>query len=96
MRIVQKVIRGLCHYHGVMSPVSDERVWADVLKYKVPQWFLDQMEHHHWEQDIAEYRYQVLNEPPIQLAWLIKFYKRRTFIGMVSTSEDGFSENGSA
>ena len=94
MRIVRKVIRGLCHYHGVMSPVSDERVWADVLKYKVPQEFLDQMEHHHREQDIAEYRYQVLNEPPIHSAWLITFYKRRTFIGMVSTSEDGFPENG--
>jgi hypothetical protein len=94
MRIVRKVIRGLCHYHGVMSPVSDERVWADVLKYVVPQEFLDQMEHHHREQDIARYRYQVLSEPPIHSVWLITFYERRTFIGMVSTLENGFPENG--
>jgi hypothetical protein len=93
MRIVRKVIRGLCHYHGIVSPVSDQRVWADVLRrYAVPRGFLDQMEHQHREKDIAEYRYQVLDDPPIHSGWLITFFERRTFIGMVSTSEGGFAE----
>jgi hypothetical protein len=92
MRVVRKVIRGLCHYHRIMSPVSDQRVWADVLRYRVPPEFLSEMEYHHREKDIAEYRYQILDEPPIHSAWLITFFERRTFIGMVSTSKDGFSE----
>lgn len=94
MRIVRKVIRGLCHHHGIMSPVSDQRVWADVLKYTVPCEFLNQMKHHHREKDVAKYRYQVLDDPSIHSAWLITFFERRTFIGMVSTSEGGFPENG--
>jgi len=94
MRIVRKVIRGLCHYHSVMSPVSDKRVWATVQRYQVPRAFLDEMEHHHREEDIAKYSYCVLNEPPIHSVWLITFYQRRTFIGMVSTLENGFPETG--
>jgi hypothetical protein len=94
MRIVRKVIRGLCHYHRIMSPVSDQRVWADVLRYRVPPEFLNEMEYHHREKDIAKYRYQILDDPPIHSAWLITFFERRTFIGMVSTLKDGFPEEG--
>lgn len=92
MRVVRKVIRGLCCYHRVMSSVSDRRVWADVLKYHVPQRFLDQMEYHACERDIAEYRYIVLDEPPIHSAWLLTFFEECTFIGMVSMTEDGFRD----
>ena len=92
MRIVRKIIRGLCHHHGIMSPVSDERVWADVLKYVVPPQFLKSMICEHREKDIFEYRYQVLKEAGIHSCWLLTFFERRTFIGMVSMSQDGFSE----
>ena len=92
MRVIRKVIRGLCHYHHVMSPVSDQRVWADVLKYEVPQEFRDQMQCDHREEDIVEYRYEVLDHPVIHSAWLLTFFKRCTFIGVVFTSEDGFAE----
>jgi hypothetical protein len=92
MRVARKAIRGLCHYHQVMSPVSDRRVWADVLRYEIPQELLKEMEYHHREKGIVEYRYQVLNDPLIHSVWLLTFFERRTFIGMVSTSEDGFPE----
>ncbi len=62
MRVVRKIIRGLCSYHKVMSPVSDKQVWADILKYVVPQELLNQLTSYHREQDIVEYRYQVMNE----------------------------------
>jgi hypothetical protein len=91
VRVVKKVIRGLCYHHNVMWPISDHHVWADVMKYVIPQEFLDQMEYHHREQDIAEYRYQVLNENEINSAWLITFFQRVTFIGLVSMSENGFA-----
>lgn len=89
VRIVKKVIRGLCHYHDVMSAVSEKRVWVDVLKYQISEEFLSEMAYEHREQDIAEYRYQVLRESGIDSAWLITFFQRVTFVGIVSLSEDG-------
>ena len=61
MRVVRKVIRGLCYYHRVISPISDQRIWADVLKYPVPQEFLDEMGYAHRENDIVEYRWEILD-----------------------------------
>ena len=89
IRIVKKIVRGLCHHHRVMSAVSERRVWVDVLKYSIPEEFLSQMTYEHREHDIAEYQYQVLCESGIHSAWLITFFQRVTFIGMVSQSEDG-------
>lgn len=89
VRIVKKVIRGLCHHHGVISAVSERRVWVDVLKYQISEEFMSEMAYEHREQDIAEYRYQVLRELGIHSAWLITFFQRVTFVGMVSLSEDG-------
>jgi hypothetical protein len=90
VRVVRKIVRGLCYEHKVMTPVSDKRVWVDILNKAVPQEFLDQMKYHHREQDIAEYRYQSLNEDGINSAWLITFFERVTFIALVSMSEHGF------
>lgn len=90
IRVVRKAIKGLCYYHKVLTHVSDSRIWADVLKYVIVPEFLDQMSHHHREQDIVEYRYQVLNEHGINSAWLITFFGRVPFIGLVSASENGF------
>jgi hypothetical protein len=72
-----------------MSAVSEKRVWANILNYHILEEFLSQMTYAHREQDIAEYQYQVLCETGIHSAWLIRFFQRVTFIGMVSLSEDG-------
>ena len=90
IRIVRKVVRGLCYHHHVIWPVSDQQVWADVMKFVVPQQFLDEMAYCHREKDIIEYRYQVLNESEIHTAWLLTFFERCTFIALVSISKDGF------
>jgi hypothetical protein len=92
IRVVKKVIKGLCFHHKVLSPVSDKRIWADILKYAVVPEFVYQMSHHHREQDIVEYRYQVLNEYGIHSAWLMTFFEKVSFIGLVSISKDGFQQ----
>jgi hypothetical protein len=89
IRIVKKVIRGLLYHHLGISAVSEKRLWIDVLKYQISEEFLSEMMYEHREQDIAEYRYQVLRESGIHSAWLITFFQRITFIGTVSLSEDG-------
>jgi len=91
IRVIKKVVRGLCQYHNIIWPISDQRVWVDILKYQVPTNLLNQMQYHHREQDIAEYHYQIFNDSEINSAWLITFFQRVTFIGLVTTSESGFS-----
>ncbi|MGH2361790.1 MAG: hypothetical protein ACRDGM_14770 [bacterium] len=84
LRIIRKIVRGLWHHHGIMSPVHDQQVRADVLKYGVPAELLAEMSYHHLEKDIFEYRYTVLGESEIHSAWLLTFFERRTFIATVA------------
>jgi hypothetical protein len=92
IRVMKKIIRGLSHYHNVMSAVPESRVWADVVKYQVPDDFLAQMTYAHREPDVAEYRYSVIGEVGIQSAWLVTFFERVTFIGIVASSDGGLYE----
>lgn len=94
MRIIRKIVRGLCHHHGIMSPVHDRQVRADVLKYVVPAEFLAEMSYHHLEKDIFEYRYAVLDESGIHSAWLLTFFERRTFIATVAPLQPLSETNG--
>ncbi|MGD0877609.1 MAG: hypothetical protein ABSA01_05610 [Anaerolineales bacterium] len=82
LRVIKKVVRGLCYYHNVVWPISDKRVWVDVLKYDIRNTLFNQMEYHHREQDIAEYRYHVVNDDKINSEWLITFFQRVTFVGL--------------
>ncbi len=89
LRIVKKIVRGLCHHHHVMSAVSERRVWVTDFKDRIPEDVLSPMTKEHREQDIIEYRYQVFCELGIHSAWVITFFQRITFIGLVSLSKDG-------
>ena len=92
IRVVKKVVRGLSHYHKVLSAVPESRVWADVMKYRMPDEFFAQMTYAHREPDVAEYRYAVIEEDGIQSAWLMTFFKRITFIGIVASSDGSLYE----
>ncbi|MEK6675633.1 MAG: hypothetical protein AABZ47_08270 [Planctomycetota bacterium] len=92
VRVVKKVVRGLSHHHNILSGVPESRVWVDVMKYRMPDEFLVQMEYAHRERDIAEYRYSIIEEVGIQSAWLMTFFERVTFIGIVSSAEGGVFE----
>jgi hypothetical protein len=85
VRIIRKIVRGLCHFHGVGTAVEEHRVWVDVLKHKVPDEFLKDMPLLHCEPDVFQYRYQVLNDGGIHSWWLLTFFERTTFIGTVAT-----------
>jgi hypothetical protein len=87
--IVNKVIRGLSHYHDVLSPIPESRVSVDVMKYPVPDEFLSEMIYSHREADIAEYRYSIIEDLGIQSGWLITFFERITFLGIVFAAEGG-------
>jgi hypothetical protein len=88
IHIIKKIIRGLCYYHKIISPLTDQLIWADVLKDKIPQEFLDQMSYSHRERDIVQYKWQVLNEEGINSIWIITFFEKVTFIGIVASENN--------
>ena len=95
IRVVKKVVRGLSHYHSILSAVPESRVWVDVMKYRMPEEFLTQMTYDHREPDVAEYRYSVIGEVGIQSTWLLTFFEKITFIGIVASSEgSSYEETG--
>lgn len=90
MRVVKKAIRGLCAHHNIGSPVSEQRVWVDVLRYQILNEYFQSFKYHHREADIAEYWYSLVYEEGIESAWIIRFFETVVFIGLVSVSEQGF------
>jgi hypothetical protein len=89
MRIVRKVVRGLCHHHKLLSPVLDEQVFADVHLYQMPSELLAQMTSAHAEEDVLQYRFFIIDDQPnIHSCWLLRFFNRTPFFCIVYRSAE--------
>jgi len=87
VRIIRKVIRGLSHYHEIESAVADERIWADVLKFTIPDEVIQSVTFKHCERDIFQYWYEAYETGELRSLWYLTFFERRTFIGSVQPRE---------
>jgi hypothetical protein len=63
LRIVRKIVRGVCHHHGLVLPVQESQVLADIQRFEVPSKFLAEMTHCHAEADVLQYWFGVVDEP---------------------------------
>lgn len=90
MLVIRKIIRGLCHYHGIATAVSDKRVWADILKYQIPPYLKENMKWFHIGPELLEYAYEITNDKELNIhsAWYLRFYEQRKFVAFVVLSED--------
>ena len=61
-------------------------MWADVQQFKIPPAFLSDMTSAHVEEDILNYRFGVLSDDDIDSFWLLTFYERTAFVGIVFPS----------
>lgn len=84
IRVVRKIVRGLSHHHGVGSAIADERVWADILKYPIPEYLVNTVHFHHREGDIVEYWYEAYDVGDVTSMWLLKFYESRVFVAAIA------------
>jgi hypothetical protein len=84
LRVLKKVVRGLAHFHGLESHVAEDRVWVDVLKFRMPEDLLAEVTFQQREADVCEYWYQAYDDAECSSLWLLRFYERRVFIGSVS------------
>lgn len=88
LRVVRKIVRGLCHYHNLLSPVADAQVWADIQRFAIPEEFLNQMTSADAEAHILQYRYGMLDQSEIHSGWQLTFYERTPFQCIVFHSID--------
>jgi hypothetical protein len=89
MRVLRKVIRGLSHHHKVLTAVSDGQMWADVQRFVVPPDLFAKMTAAHAGADIIEYRWAVVpGDKFVHSCWLLKFFGRTPFIGVVFHSAE--------
>ena len=90
MLVIRKIIRGLCHYHRIATAVSDNRVWADILKYQIPPSLKENMKWFQIGPELLEYAYEITNDKKLNIhsAWYLRFYEQREFVGFVSMSDD--------
>ncbi|MCH8242221.1 MAG: hypothetical protein IH897_06380 [Planctomycetes bacterium] len=90
MRIVRKVVRGLCYHRLLDSPVRDDQVEATFLtpdlwrgvsldwSEKLPQFEV--------AKDIFCYKYQDFSDSYLHSVWLLTFLERTRFVAAVEQS----------
>lgn len=86
LRIMRKMVRGLHHHHELWTPVPDDMVTADVLRFAIPEEFSEAMPVLHCEPDIFQYQFEVFDaftEIPMSSVWLMTFFENRRFMACV-------------
>lgn len=84
LRVLKKVvIRGLSHFHGLESAVPDERVWVDVMRYRIPDYLLSETKFLHREADICEYWYESYGEGELSSVWFLRLFEKREFVASI-------------
>jgi hypothetical protein len=84
IRVIRKIIRGLSHFHGVESAIQDDRIWADVLTFAVPDEWMNSVTFHQREPEIVRYWYEACDDSEFSSVWLLTFFERRTFLARVN------------
>jgi hypothetical protein len=81
---VRKMVRGLCHYHGIASQVADHQVLAMQYEHSPPP-DAEAVECNHVP-GVFRYSYfrHHLVHDTVHVSWLLTFYERVSFIRFVS------------
>ena len=85
IRIIKKIVRGLCHYHQVEDGIDDARIRVDVLRYSVPGDLWSTGTFYKRGSDIFRYWYTRFDDDERELRslWILTFFDRREFIAVV-------------
>lgn len=94
LRVLRKIVRGLCYEHFDLTPVADEQIWVDVLKFQVPDSLRAEATYSHRDPSVVHYLRYAFPESHLHSGWLITFYERCEFIAIVG--DDPMELNASA
>ncbi len=95
MRVLRKIIRGLCHKHEVGTAIADNQVHAMVERFTIPPAFRDLFVRHSLGDQFCWYSYcdqRGQEDGSVHSAWEIEFYGRTRFFCIVSASAEGTAE----
>lgn len=94
MTVVRRIIRGLCHYHNLGTAIADCRVFAQVMRYEIPPAFWERFVPNNLGDQFCRYWYYDLRaeDPDHHSSWVIEFFGRTKFFGIVSANEVGWPE----
>jgi hypothetical protein len=90
IRIIKKIVCGLSHHHGIESRIDPSRIFADVLRYTVPEELWLKGNFYECESDIFRYwfrRYEDASDKDLSSLWILTFFDWRTFIAVVDKAD---------
>lgn len=82
--ILRRIVRGLAAEHGLPSPLSDESVVCDVMRWEVPPAFVAEFSWHTIAPDFFQYAYTEAPDESLHSFWLLRFSKNLLFFGAVA------------
>jgi hypothetical protein len=96
VRVLKRIIRGLCHLHSLGTCITEAQVWASVFWCPIPPAFQADFKRESLSDDFCWYEYsdcRSQDDGVIHSAWVIEFYGRTRFFCLVSTSARGWAED---
>ena len=87
LRVIRKIVRGLCYRHMLRWPISDEEVWVDIQRYAIQPEFLDLREFSS-DPTVIRYAFMAMDDPDIESYWTLTFFERTPFIAIVFRSPE--------
>jgi hypothetical protein len=90
LRVLRKIVRGLCYYHDLDGlPISDEQVWAGVLRDNIPPRILTAMTEGDTDTSVVRYFFDApKDDSDLHSVWIIQFYGRAAFVAVVYRSAE--------
>ena len=81
--ILRRIIRGLCYSNEVDAAIADDRVWCDVLRWRVPEALEPDFKWHEVATSFFSYSYAIIDDEKFHSLWRLRFSKRIEFIGII-------------
>jgi hypothetical protein len=90
IRVVKKMVRGLCHFYELETAVPEDEVFVDVMRFQTPPGILADMAYDERDPQVARWWYWVDegDEEYVRSAWLIEIYERTRFVATVGLSSE--------
>lgn len=91
--ILRRIIRGLCHHHGLGTAIADNRVACDVPRLPFSEVLQSEFTWHEIARDFYRYGYANPGDDNFHSFWLIRFSKHIEFSGAIAASRSGFARS---
>lgn len=91
MRIMKRIVRGLCHWHDLGTCITEAQVLVDVYRFTIPPVFRAEFKRESLNDNFCWYEHRDSRDcEGLHSTWVIEFYRRTRFFCLVSASAEGW------